>query len=158
MYQRLYNIRAIILRVSNPYGERQRIETAQGAVGVFINNALKNKPIDIWGDGSVIRDYIHVSDVAEAFAKALIYDGAHSIFNISAGTGTSLNTLIEKIEAALDITVVRRYLEGRSIDLPVNVLDNRSASSELNWLPFVHLHDGIQRTADWMRKNLSAIN
>lgn len=152
MYQRLYNIKAIILRVSNPYGERQRIETAQGAVGVFINNALNNKPIDIWGDGSVVRDYIHVSDVAEAFAKALNYDGAHSIFNISAGTGTSLNNLIKKIEAALGITIVRRYLEGRSIDLPVNVLDNRQASSELNWLPFVDLHDGIQRTADWMKR------
>lgn len=150
MYQRLYNIRTIILRVSNPYGERQRIETAQGAVGVFINNALNNKPIDIWGDGSVVRDYIHVSDVAEAFAKALTYVGAHSIFNVGAGTGTSLNTLIEKIEAALGITVVRRYLEGRSIDLPVNVLDSRLAGSELNWKPVVALTDGLRRTAEWI--------
>jgi UDP-glucose 4-epimerase len=151
MNQRLYDIRTIILRVSNPYGERQRVETAQGAVGVFINNALINKPIEIWGDGSVIRDYVHVSDVAEAFAKALNYDGAHSIFNISAGTGTSLNTLIQKIESALGITVVRRYLERRSIDLPVNILDNRLASSELNWKPVVELTDGIRRTARWMR-------
>ena len=151
MYQRLYHIKTIILRVSNPYGERQRVETAQGAVGVFINNALINKPIEIWGDGSVIRDYVHVSDVAEAFAKALNYDGAHSIFNISAGTGTSLNTLIQKIESALGITVVRRYLERRSIDLPVNILDNRLASSELNWKPVVELTDGIRRTARWMR-------
>ena len=78
MYSHLYGIRAITLRVANPYGERQRIETAQGAVGVFLHHALKGLPIEIWGDGSVTRDYIHVSDVAEAFVRAVEYSGAKS--------------------------------------------------------------------------------
>src|SRR5450759_1329917 len=73
LFERMHGIKAITLRVANPYGERQRIETAQGVVGVFIHHALKGLPIEIWGDGSVTRDYIYVSDVAEAFVRAVEY-------------------------------------------------------------------------------------
>ena len=112
MYSHLYGISAITLRVANPYGERQRIETAQGAVGVFLHHALKGLPIEIWGDGSVTRDYIHVSDVAEAFVRAVEYSGAKSLFNISSGTGTSLNELIGILEKMLDRPVDVRYCRG----------------------------------------------
>ncbi len=98
IYSHMHGIKAITLRVANPYGERQRIETAQGAVGVFLHHAIKGIPIDIWGDGSVTRDYIYVRDVAEAFVRAVEYSGAKNCFNISSGTGTSLNKLIGMIE------------------------------------------------------------
>ena len=67
MFSKLHGIKVVTLRVANPYGERQRVETAQGAIGIFMHNILKGAPIEIWGDGNVQRDYIHVSDVAEAF-------------------------------------------------------------------------------------------
>ena len=135
MYEHLHGIKAITLRVSNPYGERQRIETAQGAVGVFLHHALKGIPIEIWGDGSVTRDYIHVSDVAEAFSKALQYTGEQRLFNVSSGVGTSLNELIGRIENVLGRSIERQYLPGRPFDVPVNVLCNDLARSELNWTP-----------------------
>jgi len=71
LYQRMHGLKPTILRVANPYGERQRAETAQGAVGVFLNRALRGQMIDIWGDGSAIRDYIYIGDVADAFVRAL---------------------------------------------------------------------------------------
>jgi UDP-glucose 4-epimerase len=151
MYSHLNGIRAITLRVANPYGERQRIETAQGAVGVFLHHALKGLPIEIWGDGSVTRDYIHVSDVAEAFIRAMEYSGAKSLFNISSGAGTSLNELIGMLEDVTGKPVEVRYLPSRSFDVPVSVLSNDLARDELKWTPSISMRDGIARTAEWMK-------
>jgi UDP-glucose 4-epimerase len=154
VYERLHGISAITLRVSNPYGERQRIETAQGAVGVFLHHALKRMPIDIWGDGSVARDYIHVSDVAAAFSCALRYSGSHRVFNVGSGVGTSLNELIGKIENLLGHQIERHYLPARPFDVPINVLCNNLARNELSWRPLVPMEDGIARTAGWMKNEL----
>lgn len=157
MYERLHGIKAIILRVANPFGERQRVETAQGAVGVFMHRALNGLPIDIWGDGSVARDYLYISNVADAFAKAVSYSGSSSVFNISSGTGTSLNALIELLEDVLDTSIERRYLPGRPFDVPVSILSNSLAMHEMGWVPEVALRDGIVRTALWMKRELAKL-
>lgn len=157
MYERLHGIKAITLRVANPYGERQRIETAQGAVGVFLHHALKGIPIEIWGDGSVTRDYIHVSDVATAFVKALHYTGEQRLFNVGSGAGTSLNKLISELEVALGRSIERCYLPGRPFDVPVSVLCNNLARSGLNWTPLVSMPEGIARTAEWMKRELASL-
>ena len=155
MYERMHGIKAITLRVANPYGERQRIETAQGAVNVFIDHALKGIPIDIWGDGSVTRDYLHVSDVAVAFVLALKYSGAKRCFNISSGVGTSLNELIDMLEDVLGKPIERNYLPGRPFDVPVSVLSNDLAREELKWVKKISMQDGITRTAKWMEGELA---
>jgi len=150
MYERLHGIKAIIFRVANPYGERQRIETAQGAVGVFTHRALLNLPIDIWGDGSVTRDYLHVDDVAEAFACAVNYSGAVSVFNVSSGIGTSLNELIALLEGVLGLKIARNQLPGRSYDVPVSILSNKLLVAEMGWQPKILLKEGLARTTNWM--------
>ena len=154
MYHHLHGINAITLRVANPYGERQRIETAQGAVGVFLHHALKGTPIEIWGDGTVTRDYIHVSDVAEAFAKTVEYSGTRNCFNISSSTGTSLNELVAIVKDVIRRPVEVRYLPSRSFDVPANVLSNDLARNELGWAPSISIRDGIARAAEWMRSEL----
>jgi UDP-glucose 4-epimerase len=141
--------------VANPFGERQRVETAQGAVGVFLSKAIQNQPIEIWGDGSVTRDYLYISDVAEAFVRAVDYDGAKSVFNISSGAGTSLNEMIGLVERVLGREVVRHYQPGRPFDVPVSVLANSLARQELGWEPQVTLEEGIVKTAAWMHKVLN---
>jgi UDP-glucose 4-epimerase len=145
----------VILRVANPYGERQRVETAQGAVAVFLRKALLGETVEIWGDGSVTRDYVYIGDVAEAFARAVDYEGAKSVFNVCSGTGTSLEQLLAVIERVLDHKVERRYLPGRPFDVPVSVLANDLARQELEWQPRVGLDEGIRRTAGWMRASLA---
>ena len=70
MYKKLHGLKPTILRVANPYGERQSAKHMQGAVGVFLEKALADQAIEIWGDGSITRDYIYVGDVAKAFSKA----------------------------------------------------------------------------------------
>lgn len=156
IYSHLYGIKAIALRVSNPYGERQRIETAQGVVGVFLNRALNGLPIEVWGDGSVTRDYIHVSDVAEAFFKALHYTGDQHLFNIGSGSGITLNELINKLETVLKKSIERRYLPGRPFDVPVSVLCNNLARCELGWTPLVSMSEGMSLTVEWMKSQLTS--
>ena len=154
MFQHLHGIKAVILRVTNPYGERQRVETAQGAVGVFLDRAIRGLPIEIWGNGSVARDYIHVSDVANAFAQALIYEGRHSVFNVSTGTATSLSELLSIIERVTALKLDVRFKAPRPFDVPLSVLDNTLANQELGWRPAVDLETGIARTAQWMKSRV----
>ena len=155
LYRQLHGIRSVILRVANPYGERQRIETAQGAVGVFIHRALRGQPIEIWGDGSVTRDYVHVQDVADAFAQALVYEGVRTCFNISAGVGVSLNELLVMLGEVLGQSLDVRYLPGRPFDVKVNVLSNALAHQELGWVPRIGMREGLERTVKWMRQRLA---
>lgn len=155
MYQQLHGIKANILRVTNPYGERQRVETAQGAIGVFLSRSLRDQPLEIWGDGSVTRDYIYVGDVAEAFAQAVAYDGPESVFNISSGIGTSLNELVAILERVLDKKITCNFRSARAIDVPISILDNTLARRELGWAPQIHLQEGIVKTARWMEEMLA---
>lgn len=151
LYERMHGIKSVVLRLANPYGERQRIETAQGAVGVFLQRAMQRHSLEIWGDGSVTRDYVYIKDVADAFLRAAEYQGPMSVFNIGSGRGTSLNDLLAMIEKVLGRNVERRYLSRRSFDVALNVLDIRLAQRELDWVPRVDLEEGLARTADWIR-------
>lgn len=155
LYKKTHSIQPIILRVSNPYGKRQRVETAQGAASVFINRAVRQMPIEIWGDGSITRDFIYIDDVAEAFSLAVNYSGIYDIFNISSGVGTSLNELMVEIESTLNCKVDKHYKAARMCDVPVSVLSNQLAYQELGWQPKVSLRMGIEYTAKWMRQQLS---
>lgn len=157
VYQHLHSIQPVILRVANPYGERQRIETAQGAIGVFVHRALSGTPIEIWGDGSVTRDYIHVQDVADAFVRALYYEGTHTCFNVSSGAGVSLNDVVSMLREVLGQSVAVNYKPGRSFDVKLNVLSNALACRELVWTPQIALRAGLERTVEWMRAQPRAV-
>jgi UDP-glucose 4-epimerase len=156
LYEKLHGINALILRVANPFGKRQRIETAQGAVSVFLHRAISGQAINIWGDGSVTRDYIYIDDVAEAFAQAINYDGEKRIFNVSQGLGTNLNELIAIIEETLGHPIEKHYLPARDLDVSKNILSNQLIQQEMGWTPKVSIRQGIKLTAEWMIKVIQA--
>jgi UDP-glucose 4-epimerase len=151
LFQSTHGLDHVVLRVANPYGERQRVDAAQGAVAVFLDRALRRECIEIWGDGTVVRDYLHVSDVARAFLRAIDYSGEPRVFNIGSGTGCSLNELLAAIEGLLGRTIERRYLPGRGFDVPRNVLDITRARDVLGWAPRVSLEDGLRAMLAWAR-------
>lgn len=151
LYQREHGLRGIVLRVANPYGERQRPDTAQGAVGVFLHRALRGEPIEIWGDGSIARDYLYVGDVADAFARALSYDGPVDVFNIGSGRAVRLDELLAAIREAIGHDLQVRHAPARGLDVPANALACDLARRELGWTPTVALAEGLRRTLAWMR-------
>ena len=152
VFRQQHGLDYAVLRVANPYGPRQRVDIAQGAVAVFLDAVLAGRDVEIWGDGSVIRDYVHVADVARAFVLALEYGGAERIFNIGSGQGRSLVELLDVIERAVGRPVPRRHLPARGIDVPSNVLDIARAQRELAWTPMVGLEEGVARTVEWLRE------
>ena len=143
LYWVLYKLDYCILRISNAYGARQPITPTQGVIAAFLDKATNNEEIIVWGDGSVLRDYVYASDIANAFLKASLYQGDLKVFNIGSGHGHSLNDIIGAIENIIQVPLQVKYLPGRPFDVPINVLDISRAKLHLNWEPKVRLEEGI---------------
>ena len=151
LYFALHGLDYCGLRIGNPYGEGQRPTAAQGAIAVFMHKALNNEPIEIWGDGTVTRDYVYVGDVVQAFMRSLSWAGEARVFNIGSGEGHSLIELIGAIESMLGRPVARRHLPARTFDVPRNVLDISMARDVLGWRPVTPLAEGLRRTHRWLQ-------
>ncbi len=143
---RLHGLDYCVVRPPNLYGPRQRLDVSQGAVAVFLDRALRGKPIQVWGDGSVVRDYVYVEDAAEALLKAAAFEGEQKVFNIGSGVGTSLIELIKQIEELLGRPIPVEYGAARPLDVPANVLDASLARRYLGWTPRTPLAEGLRRT------------
>jgi UDP-glucose 4-epimerase len=152
----LHGLRPVILRMANPYGERQRVEGAQGVVAAFLERALAGQAIEIWGDGTVIRDFLHVADVSRACGAALAYQGDACVFNIGSGAGTSLNELVRLLSELLERELEVIHQPARCFDVKSNVLCCRRARQELNWQPAIGMAEGLRRTLIWLREQGSA--
>ncbi|MEO5956377.1 MAG: NAD-dependent epimerase/dehydratase family protein [Nitrospiraceae bacterium] len=149
LYHELHGLDYRILRLANPFGERQRPTGAQGAVSVFLHKALRNETIEIWGDGTIIRDYVYIGDVVDAFLKVASYNGGHRVLNIGSGEGKSLKDVIKAIESLLGRKVLYTLLPGRKFDVPVNILDSSRACTALGWQPKTSFDNGLSRMLNW---------
>jgi len=150
LFNHLHNLPYVVLRFGNPYGERQRTDSAQGVIPVFLGKLKNNAVIDIWGDGTVARDYFHISDLVNAVLKAGTSHLKHGVFNIGGGAAYSLLEILSVIEKVTGIIPQLRYLPGRKLDVPVNFLDISGAKKVLDWKPTVSLDEGIKKTWEWI--------
>ncbi len=145
LFSYLYDLDYVVLRSSNPYGERQGTEGLQGAIPVFLSRIKEGKPVRIWGDGSVVRDFLYIEDLTRAFFQALTTRTQSRVFNIGSGRGTSINELMEVIRRVTGREFRVEYGPGRKVDVPVNILDPQLAGKELKWRAEVSLEEGIRR-------------
>jgi UDP-glucose 4-epimerase len=151
VYNHLYGLNYVSLRLSNPYGERQSPHRALGALTVFLYRTLTHQPIEIWGDGSVMRDFIYAGDVASAVYQAGI-GPLKGVFNVGTGAGTSLRDLVAEITRVVNIEPKIVWLKSRPFDAPRVVLDCTKLKTSTEWKCLTGLRDGILKTADWLRK------
>lgn len=152
LYHYLYGLEYKIIRLANPYGPYQRPNNSLGVVTNFVYQALKGEPLTIYGDGKVIRDFIYIDDVITAILNISEYQGKHSMFNLGSGMGSSIRQVVEAIEKTMDLMVDVTYLTGRTVDVPVNILDiSRYESVFGEWKP-ISLEEGIRRTADFLKR------
>jgi UDP-glucose 4-epimerase len=161
MFHKLHGLEYVVLRFSNIYGERQRTQSSQGAVAVFLGKVLRGEKVEIWGDGSVVRDYIHINDAVIALLAAANLDGlsgSDRIFNIGSGCGISLNEVLAEIEFAMKIKVARNYIEARSFDVPSSVLAIDRARRVLGWQPTMTFPEGLKRTLNWLERQQNSSN
>lgn len=152
LYRYMYGLDYRIIRLANPYGPYQRPNDVLGAVTTFTYKALKGDEITVYGDGSVIRDFIYIDDAIRAIMKIVNGENKHRTFNLGCGYGTSIKQVLETIEKALGIKLNVSYLEGRKVDVPVNYLDISRYEKYYGALNPLSLEDGIRKTADFMKK------
>jgi len=150
VYRHLRGLDYVALRLSNPYGERQSPLRALGALTVFLHRTLKRQSVEVWGDGSVTRDFIYVGDVASAVYLATT-NPISGIYNVGTGTGLSLRDILTHITNVVGREPEITWLASRSFDVPRIVLDATKLSTATNWRSTASLEEGIQITADWLR-------
>jgi len=149
LYGYLHGLDYRILRLANPYGEYQSFASGQGVIAAIIHKALSREPVHIWGDGSVIRDYIYIGDVVSAMMAMIDYTGPEKLFNIGSGKGFSILDLLQVVRDLLQQDIACQYLSGRACDVPINILDINRAVSLLGWSPATSLTTGIARVIDY---------
>ena len=150
MYSRTRGLSPIIIRASNPYGPRQGHRGVQGVITTFLSRVLADEQIEIWGDGSVVRDYLHVSDLASLCATAICSKHVGP-YNAGSGAGTSINGVLAVLRQVTGKPINPVYKPGRALDVPRSVLDISKARQDFDWLPNADLKKGVTETWKWMR-------
>ncbi|BAZ41273.1 putative UDP-glucose-4-epimerase [Calothrix sp. NIES-4101] len=152
LFHHLYGLDYTILRIANPYGYGQNPTRKVGAITIFLDLIMRNLPIRIWGNGEIIRDYVYISDVSRALYAAQATDIEQKIFNIGSGVGTSLIELIEYFKEYIPQKSFEvQYIDSRTFDVPINILDISNANQVLNWQPTISLQKGIKLTWEWLK-------
>ena len=140
----------ISLRYFNVYGPGQSKEYA-GVISIFIERALKNKDIIIYGDGNQKRDFVYVDDVVDANIAAMNYSGNEKIFNIASGNSVKIKDLAEKIIELCSSTSKILYQKPRNGDIIYSCADVSKSKSELNWSAKIDLKTGLKKTIEFFK-------
>lgn len=152
-YDNKYNFRYTILRISNPYGPGQLANKGQGVIAVFLQKFMEGEKIEIWGDGSNVRDYIYIDDLMDLCMKILDKD-IRGVVNVGSGSGTSLNQILKIISDITRENITVNYIKRRSQDVDVNILDITKIRNIIDWRPKVTLETGIKNTIDYYNSYL----
>lgn len=162
LYHHHFGLDYTILRLSNPFGPRQSPGRGQGVIATWLDKVVQGEPVEIWGDGSVVRDYLYIEDAVWAIHQAILKSTTEKTFNVGSGQGHSLLELHALIEKQVGKSIQIRFREMQKVDVPVNVLDVSLIRSHLGWAPRVSLEEGLgrlwqsHRTTSPMLKDCSA--
>lgn len=152
LFKYLYGLDYVVLRLSNPYGERQNPLGIQGAISVFLGKISRKETIEIWGDGEIVRDYIYIKDLVSGIYNAAVLNTSSQVFNLGSGTPLSLNNLLKIIREVVGVDFIVNYSQQRSFDVPAIYLDIAKAQNELSWRPRTPVEVGISKTWDFISR------
>ena len=160
LYNNVFNVHACSLRLTNVYGPRQLIKhNRQGFIGWFIRLALEGGDIEIFGDGSQVRDFVYVDDAVDAFLRAGASDACNGqVFNVGGLEPMShrdLATLLVEIAGAGRVRFVPWPAEKKIIDIGSFYADSSRFQNAVGWLPNVPLRTGLARTLAYYRAHVA---
>ena len=157
LYGLLHGLDYRILRVANPFGPFQVALKKQGLIAEVVPRAIRGERIEIWGDGSVVRDFIFVDDVVDALEMAADHVGDERIFNIGSGTGRSVRDVLAIIEQSLGQKLDIAWKTQRAVDVPISVLSVARAREKLGWSPKTSFESGVSQTIAWWKGNIDSV-
>lgn len=160
VYNNAFGLRACSLRLTNVYGPRQLIRhNRQGFIGWFVRLAVEGGEIQIYGDGSQLRDFVYVDDVVDAFLRAGATDAVNGqALNVGSPDPVShrdLVTLLIETAGAGSVKFVEWPEEKRRIDIGSFYSDSSRFTAATGWTRTVPLAEGLRRTVDYYRANLA---
>ena len=152
MYSQVYGLDVRILRPSNVFGPGQRPFRGQGIVPTMMSLLMHGGEIQIYGDGSIVRDYLYVADFCLAVDDVVAYGVNGGIYNVGSGIGVSIAALLERMQHYSGVTSPRvRRLPPRPFDVRYNVLDASKVRALAGWTTRMTLDEGLAQTAGWLR-------
>lgn len=150
-YSELYGFHTLILRLSNPYGP-YHYNNKQGVINIAIRKALSHEPLQIWGNGDGIKDYIYIEDVCNIILK-LISEGVESnVYNLAASEVLSVNEIVEAIKQEIP-SFSTEYVTASNIDVQSFELDTTKLRKRLGGYKMTSFNEAIRKTIDWQIKN-----
>ena len=148
-YHHLYRIDLTCLRFFTVYGPRQRPDLA---IHKFAKLIEQNKPIPVYGDGSMMRDFTYIDDIIDGIIAAMNKCKGYNIYNLGESQPVTVNDLIGAIEKALGKTAIREYLPLQPGDVNRTFADITKAVRELGYHPSTPIPDGLAKFAAWLRQ------
>jgi UDP-glucose 4-epimerase len=153
-YGRVHGLRHCILRVANVYGAVSIHRQSQGVVDVFLEKALLNHPLVVWGNPDNVRDYVFIDDLLEVFGLLLRRsDGESRLLNVGTGAGTSVREIIRDLERALERPVEWKLDQTHFAGVARNVLNASKLRELTNWTPAFDMQAGL---AEMLRRKRQA--
>lgn len=147
-----------ILRPSNAYGPGQTLRNGFGLVRTMLEHARMGTPLEIWGDGENVRDFVYIDDIVEATLRLIQLSRDRGTYNLGSGKGHSVNQVKSLVETACIATVKTVLRPARGIDVSSVVLDNSRLAKRLNWRPKMDLLEGVTCTLEWLQRQPAEID
>jgi UDP-glucose 4-epimerase len=151
-YTRIHGFDTVVIRFGNVYGPRQDPHGEAGVVAIFCGRLLEGRPLTIFGDGTQTRDYVHVTDVAEAAFRVATVDLPpvkrldDRAFNIGTGSATSVVDLAKELLKGAGADAPIEFAPRRAGELQDSCLSVDKARAVLGWSPRITLAQGLADT------------
>ena len=149
LFRRLYGLSPVILRPANAFGSSQGHIGEQGLISTVLRKMIDGTPVTIWGDGSAVRDYIHVRDLVDLCM--LVGESDHcGPFNVGSGKGHSVRQVVDIISEVVGARPDIRFAPGRALDVSRNILDVTRVRETFGWKVVISLPEGISSLWQWL--------
>lgn len=150
-----FGLNSVTYRISNPYGDRQSLTSKQGVIPIFLQRIANKEPITVLGDGTMVRDYIYVQDVARMIT-ASFKSAKMPVYNLGSGQGVSLNELIESIREVTKMEIKIIHSPKPLTYVQNVILDTTRFENEFNIKPQIPLEEGLRMTWDYINRGQGA--
>jgi nucleoside-diphosphate-sugar epimerase len=157
-----YNLDTVMFRITNPFGPRALIyNPGYCVVNWFVGRALNKQELPIYGDGLQLRDYIFIDDLTEAMIIAGVHKNAKGkIYNVGSGEGIQFKEMAQKIADLSENNEVKLNFidwpnDAKNRETGNFVADISKIKNDLNWKPKFKLEEGLKKTMDFYKKNIS---
>lgn len=156
MYRVVHGLSTMIIRPSNVYGPGQKPFRGQGFVSTALALLFEKKPITVYGDGYITRDYLYIDNFVHAVEDVVQYGKIGEIYNIGSNLGVTINEVIDHINILGVNKLSVQRVEARPFDVNYNVLDTTKVKQLNGWFPETNLTTGITQTWEWVRNYMES--